>query len=55
LCDRLIGDHEDLMHKACGWMLREAGKRDPAALERWLDDRAPAPAAHHAELLRSNA
>jgi 3-methyladenine DNA glycosylase AlkD len=41
LCDRLIGDHEDLMHKACGWMLREAGKRDPAALERWLDDRAP--------------
>ena len=41
LCDRLIGDREDLMHKACGWMLREAGKRDPAALERWLDERAP--------------
>lgn len=41
LCDRLIGDREDLMHKACGWMLREAGKRDEALLERWLDDRAP--------------
>ena len=41
LCDRLIGDREDLMHKACGWMLREAGKRDLAALERWLDARAP--------------
>jgi 3-methyladenine DNA glycosylase AlkD len=41
LCDRLIGDSEDLMHKACGWMLREVGKRDLAVLERWLDDRAP--------------
>jgi 3-methyladenine DNA glycosylase AlkD len=40
LCDRLIGDGEDLMHKACGWMLREVGKRDLAVLERWLDDRA---------------
>ena len=27
LCDKLIGDPEDLMHKACGWMLRETGKR----------------------------
>jgi 3-methyladenine DNA glycosylase AlkD len=41
LCDRLIGDRENLMHKACGWMLRETGKRDLAALERWLDERAP--------------
>ena len=30
LCDRLIGDRHDLMHKACGWMLREAMKRDQA-------------------------
>jgi 3-methyladenine DNA glycosylase AlkD len=36
LCDRLIGDRHDLMHKACGWMLREAMKRDQALVEDWL-------------------
>ncbi|MDB5397887.1 MAG: alkylation repair enzyme [Rhodospirillales bacterium] len=41
LCDRLIADRHDLMHKACGWMLREVGKRDVALLEGWLDDRGP--------------
>jgi 3-methyladenine DNA glycosylase AlkD len=32
----LIGDKEDLLHKATGWMLREVGKRDLAALETFL-------------------
>lgn len=36
LCEVLLKDPEDLMHKACGWMLREAGKRDPQALEAFL-------------------
>ena len=37
LCERLLTDREDLMHKACGWMLREVGKRDEAALRAFLD------------------
>jgi 3-methyladenine DNA glycosylase AlkD len=33
---QLHGDREDLIQKAVGWMLREAGKADPARLERYL-------------------
>jgi len=39
-CDRLLGDRHDLMHKACGWMLREAMKRDQTLVEDWLIARA---------------
>ena len=32
----LLGDPEDLIHKAVGWMVREVGKRDLPALEQFL-------------------
>lgn len=34
----LMSDKEDLMHKATGWMLREAGKRDLKRLEHFLEE-----------------
>jgi 3-methyladenine DNA glycosylase AlkD len=40
LCDRLVDDEHDLMHKAVGWVLREVGKRNIAALRAFLTEHA---------------
>ena len=42
LSERLLGDEHDLIHKACGWMLREAGKVDEPRLVDFLEAHAPA-------------
>ena len=40
ISDILLHHPHDLIHKAVGWLLREAGKRDKAALEGFLSSRA---------------
>lgn len=37
----LMNDTHDLIHKACGWMLREAGKHDKIGLDGFLNLHAP--------------
>ena len=36
ISDILLHHQHDLIHKAVGWLLREAGKKDKEALEDWL-------------------
>ncbi len=40
ISEALLGDEHDLTHKACGWMLREAGKRDAGRLTRFIETHA---------------
>jgi 3-methyladenine DNA glycosylase AlkD len=40
IAEILVNDDQDLIHKATGWALREAGKRDQNKLLRFLDEQA---------------
>ncbi len=40
IADILLGHKHDLIQKAVGWLLREAGKRNPDELRQWLRSRA---------------
>lgn len=43
LAEQLLGDQEDLIHKAAGWMLREVGHKSIPTLKGFLD--------HHAQVM----
>ncbi len=45
IADILLHHPHDLIHKAVGWLLREAGKRDKVALEKYLKGADPTAAA----------
>lgn len=40
IAEILLSHPHDLLHKATGWMLREAGKKNVVALKRFLDENA---------------
>ena len=40
VCQAVLCDTHDLMHKACGWVLREIGKKDKAVLCQFLEEHA---------------
>ena len=40
LCEKLLTDSHDLIHKATGWMLREVGRRDIEVLRSFLNEHA---------------
>lgn len=41
LVTKFLNDPEDLMHKACGWMLREISKRDLKILKKFIKQYGP--------------
>lgn len=45
VASRLLADKEDLIHKALGWMLREAGKHDLSVLTAFIEQ-------HHGKMAR---
>ena len=38
LCDKFINHEHHLIHKACGWMLREISKKDPEVVVEFIKD-----------------